>query len=133
MGEINWWKVRIEENRPINVSIWTPQIIPSTDASQDSWVQHLNQRTRKKKFGSRGTNARNGEILEAINEKQRPISAVQPVQSLSQRVSTAAASLRQLTDRVLKKIEDLKIQIRSVRIKWKSNIIADSISRLAIS
>jgi FAD/FMN-containing dehydrogenase len=45
----------------------------------------------------------------------------------------AAASLHKLTDRILKIAEDLNIQIHSFHIKGKSNIIPDSLSRLATS
>ncbi|KAA6376769.1 MAG: hypothetical protein EZS28_027703, partial [Streblomastix strix] len=43
----------------------------------------------------------------------------------------AAASLRKLTDRILKIVEDLYIHIHSFHIQGKTNIIPDSLSRLA--
>ncbi|KAA6354786.1 MAG: hypothetical protein EZS28_049686, partial [Streblomastix strix] len=97
--------------------------------------QHLNYRIQRRRFGSRGTGARSGDHLVVASEKQRPFSAVQPVHSLSQRAGrvAAAASLRQFTDRILKIVEDLNIQIHSFHIKGKMNIIPDSLSRLATS
>ncbi|KAA6380432.1 MAG: hypothetical protein EZS28_024042 [Streblomastix strix] len=79
----------------------------------------------------------NTQISESGRRDLVPRGQVQEVESIWQQPmrdsGSAVASLCKLTDRILKIVEDLNIQIHSFHIKWKTNIIPDSLSRLATS
>ncbi|KAA6383048.1 MAG: hypothetical protein EZS28_021426 [Streblomastix strix] len=152
--EIYLLKVKIVENIPVKASIQTPKAIVITDASQDSWGATLKPQNPDEEIWIQGDWCKKQRLLSSNQResaailcgqtsskphlKSKPVTFLK-IESKSYDTSyilnrrAAAASLCNMIDRILKIEEDHNIQIHSIHIKWKSNIIPDSISRLAIS
>ncbi|KAA6367118.1 MAG: hypothetical protein EZS28_037354 [Streblomastix strix] len=139
MEEICWWKARMEEKRPIRASIQISIVILTTDASQknsvpEGLIQEVEaiQQQPTRDSGLLCGLTSSEPFLKSRQVKTLKIETDNSATSYNLNSGAAAASLRKLTDHILKIVEDTSIQIHPFHIKVKTNTIPDSHSRQTI-
>ncbi|KAA6369077.1 MAG: hypothetical protein EZS28_035398, partial [Streblomastix strix] len=138
LGELEWWRSKISENKPYSQSLQGAAAILTTVASYDGYGGII-QIDGMKKMISTGGNWQNQEqrqIKEEITRfkvKNVLIQTDNSTTAYSLNRRRASKSLSQITETVLRTAEEQNFKIKTTHIPGKMNSEADALSGLARS